>query len=224
MTGQATLDHADLSARLLQLYTGAVGDVLDRHGLRHQFLPARIIGVTMGMRFAGPAYPALFVPAADRGEDEDPRRAEMLASVPSGSVVVWETRGNGPEVGHWGELMTRAVMARGCVGVVVDGGIRDTAEILDLHIPIFAAYRHPADATGRWAIAEWGRPIAIDETEINPGDYLMADVDGVVVIPRDLVADVVLEAEAIKSKELLMQKEFDAGVDPREVVRQYGNV
>lgn len=224
MTERDTHQVSELAGRLVRLYTGAVGDVLDRWGYREQLLPARICGLTFEMKVAGPAFPGFFTPAEDVNVDDDPRRAEMLDSIPRGSVAIWATSGVGPEAGHWGELMTRAAMARGCRGVVLDAGIRDTEEILALGFPIFCSYRHPADATGRWSIADWGCEIRIGQTLVRSNDFVMADIDGIVIIPREIVTDVVADAEAIRGRELKMRRDLDAGDRSQDVIHRYGKV
>ncbi|MGH8926882.1 MAG: RraA family protein, partial [Acidimicrobiia bacterium] len=132
-------DPMSLAARLLALYTGAVADVLDANGFRNQVLPAAIAPLTFKMKLAGPAFPGRGEPTNDPTHDDTASRLAMLESVPTGSVSVWACGGHGGSA-HWGEIMTRAVMEQGCVGAVIDGGVRDTGDLLKLGFPVFSRF------------------------------------------------------------------------------------
>ncbi len=211
----------DLATRFLGLYTGAVADVLDAAGHRRQVLPSALAPVTLDMRMAGPAFPGRGVVTDDITDDDSARRLAMLEEVPAGSVTVWDCGGHDASA-HWGEIMTIAARSRGCVGAVVDGGVRDTSFILELGFPVFSRFRSPASSIGRWNIIDWNRDIRIGETLIHPGDWIFADVDGVVVVPRDLVDDVLAAAEAQVAREKAMRAELQRGSPITEVFARHG--
>jgi 4-hydroxy-4-methyl-2-oxoglutarate aldolase len=215
-------DHTNLAARLLELYTGAVADVLDANGYRGQVLPAAITPLTLTMKVAGPAFPGRGEPTDDPTHDDTASRLAMLESVPGGSVSVWACGGHGGSA-HWGEIMTRAVMERGCVGAVIDGGVRDTEDILRLSFPVFSRFRSAASSIGRWDILEWDCPIEVGGTTITPGDWVFGDVDGVVVIPAEVLDDVVAAAEVKAGKEAEMRRQIAEGVKPSEVFGRLGS-
>ena len=126
----------DLARRFSAVYTGALTDVLDRHGYRQQTLPADIVPLRPGMRLAGPVYPVLG--RAHPGHDYDTsirKILEMLGSVPTESVAVYET--NERTAAHFGELSATSLASRGCAGAVLDGGARDTEYILREDFPVF---------------------------------------------------------------------------------------
>jgi 4-hydroxy-4-methyl-2-oxoglutarate aldolase len=213
----------DLSSRFLALYTGAVADVLDASGHRDQILPADIQPVTLSMKVAGPAFPGLGEPTEDITHNDTDKRLAMLESVEPGSVSVWACGGHDGSA-HWGEIMSRSVMERGCVGAVVDGGLRDTDFVLQLGFPVFCRFRSPASSIGRWDIVDWNCRIAIGKTSISPGDWVFGDVDGVVVVPGDIVEDVLVESEAKVAKERLMRAELDRGERITEVFGRHGSL
>lgn len=210
-----------IADRFLALYTGPVIDALDELGHREQALPAGIQPVTLGMKVAGPAFTGLGRPTDDIEHDDTQQRLAMLESATPGCVSVWACEGHELSA-HWGEIMTRSVMERGCVGAVVDGGTRDTEFILELGFPLFVRFRHPASSIGRWDIIEWDREITIGRTRIRPGDWIFGDVDGVVVVPVEHVEEVLEIAEAKVERERLMRADLDQGMPPSEIYARYG--
>jgi 4-hydroxy-4-methyl-2-oxoglutarate aldolase len=211
----------DMGARFERLYTGAVADVLDAHGERDRVLPAGLLPVTMDLKVAGPAFPGFGEPTEDPADNDMDRRIAMLESVRPGSVTVWSCAGHEGSA-HWGEIMSRAVRERGCVGAVVDGGLRDTSFVLELGFPVWYRHRSPASSIGRWNILGWDCDISIGATSIHPGDWVFADVDGVVVIPAGIAEDVLAEAEAKVDTEELMRRDLDAGLTVTEAFSRHG--
>lgn len=212
----------DLRDRFLALYTGAVADVLDAGGRRDQVLPAAIQPVTLSMKVAGPAFPGIGMPTDDPTHNDTDKRLAMLESAKPGSVSVWACGGHGGSA-HWGEIMTRAVMERGCVGAVVDGGMRDTEFVLHLGFPVFCRFRSPASSIGRWDIVDWDCEVTIGDTLVRPGDWLFGDVDGVVVVPHEVADDVLAESEAKVAQEARMRAELDRGERITEVFGRHGS-
>jgi regulator of RNase E activity RraA len=199
-----------------------VADVLDGLGRREQVLPQRIGPVTLGMKIAGPAFPGRGEPTDDPTHDDSQQRLAMLESVPVGSVSVWDCGGHQGSA-HWGEIMTRAVRERGSVGAVIDGGLRDTSFVLDLEFPVFCAFRSATSSIGRWDIVEWNREITVGSTLVRPGDWIFGDVDGVVVVPIEMVDDVIAEAEDQAAREMAMRAELEAGAKPSDVYARLGS-
>ena len=213
----------ELRDRFLRLYTGAVADVLDAYGYRDQVLPAEIQPVTLSMKVAGPAFPGLGAPTDNPTDNDMDKRLAMLESVKPGSVTVWACGGHRGSA-HWGEIMSRAVMERGCVGAVVDGGLRDTEFVLELGFPVWCGLRSPASSIGRWNIVDWDCEVPIGSTMIHPGDWVFGDVDGVVVIPAGAVEDVLAESEAKVAKEELMRQDLAAGMSVTEAFEHHGEM
>jgi len=100
----------------------------------------------------------------------------------------------GPDdrTGYWGELFSAAAIGRGAVGTICDGPVRDVAKVAALGYPLFAAGTRPVDFAGRMRVVETGAPVELAGVVIAPGDLVLADRDGVVVVPRDVI-DPVLE-------------------------------
>ena len=163
---------------------------------------------------------SLVVPCDITNTDMD-KRLKMLNSITPMSISVWSTGGD-MQSAHWGEIMSTAARERGCLGAVVDGGVRDMDFILDMEFPVFARFKCPASSVGRWEIKDWQIPVKIGDTTINPGDYIFGDIDGVVVIPEELVLEVLIEAETLATRENGMRKELRQGMLVTEAYEKYG--
>jgi regulator of RNase E activity RraA len=189
----------EMCARYGRLYVAAVADALDDKGLWHQIVDRRIQPLTFHMRVAGPAFTMLGRP--ERSTDRAIRKGvKAVDAVRPHSVVVMDC--SGEEItGHWGELLTNGTMVRGGTGAVIDGGVRDVRAILDLGFPVFCKFRSPADAKGRWNVVDFDCPVTIGGVPVRPGDFVVGDADGVVVVPADLAVEILLEAEQIVAEE-----------------------
>ena len=212
---------AAVCQRYLKLYTGAIGDALDKLGYRNQILPFYITPFTVANRLAGPAFTGQGYPASRITNDDTQARLQMLASVTPGSIGVWACGGS-TECAHWGEIMSTAVRQRGCTGAVVDGGVRDVDFINAMQFPVFARFKSAASSIGRWDIRECQVPVKIGNTVIEPGDFVFGDIDGVVIVPRDLTMEILVAAEATFERERGMREELRRGVPIKEAYDKYG--
>jgi len=218
----AAPDPVQLRARFGAIYTAAITDVLDRRGLRDQTLPAELAPLRPGLRLAGPAYPVRGEPRPDPDYDVAIRKQlAMLGAVPAGHVAVYET--NDSASAHLGELSVTSLKARGCAGAVIDGGCRDVDFILREDFPVFARYTTPQDCTARWELVEHGDVVAtVGGVEIRLGDHVVADADGIVVVPRTLVDEVLAEAEAKAQTESEIRAAVRGGLLPLEAYERFG--
>ena len=210
----------ELCQRYEKLFTGAVNDVLREDGLLHQTLPPAILPLREKMCVAGIA----FTVKGSKNltiEGEMQQRAEMLESLYQDSVVVWDTTGD-DESAQWGEVMTKAAIRAGCRGAIVDGGVRDTQKVLDQNFPVFCRYRTSNGMLGRFRMIGYQIPVEIGGVKIAPGDVIFGDIDGVLVIPRQIACDVLLRAEGIEKDEEVYKQWIDDGVSATEVVRRGG--
>jgi 4-hydroxy-4-methyl-2-oxoglutarate aldolase len=216
------LSGADLADRCHAIYTAAIADVLDRRGLTSQTLPPGLGPLREGMRLAGPAYPIRGRPAPGSDYDTSLRRVlEMLGSVPAGHVSVYET--GDVATAHLGELSVTALKARGVAGAVIDGGCRDVDHILREDFPVFCRYTTPQDSTGRWRLVGHGDlEVEIGGVRVARGDLIVADRDGVVVIPAAVAESVVSEAEVKAATENEIRDAVRRGESPLEAYERFG--
>ncbi len=215
-------DLADLARRFSALYTGAVADVLDRLGYLHQTLPPDLRPLREGMRLAGPAYPVEGRPKPGADYDTSLRKTlAMLGAVPPGHVAVYQT--HDASSAHLGELSVTSLKARGCAGAVIDGGCRDVEYILRQDYPVFCRHVTPQDCTRRWEVVAHGQvTITVGGVRVAPGDYVVADRDGAVVVPAELTLQVLEEAEAVVATENEIRRAVGAGMLPLQAYETYG--
>jgi regulator of RNase E activity RraA len=212
----------DLPRRLAAIpYTGAISDILDEMGLHDQVLPHEIQALRAGQTVAGRALTVL----GEATASDDPEvifvpLLKMLGDIKSGDVLVSQPNDN--VAAHLGELSAETAQYRGCKGAVIDGGVRDVDYIEKLGFPVFARYRTPTDIIGRWRLVDFNVPIRIGAVEVKPGDYILGDRDGVVVIPAGVAEEVIAKAEDVVQTENLVRNEILDGVHPLDAYKRHG--
>jgi 4-hydroxy-4-methyl-2-oxoglutarate aldolase len=163
----------------------------------------RIRPVWAGSRVCGPAFPVV----CTAGDNLAIHVA--VAEAPAGSVLVVSV-GNEPARGYWGEVLTTAAEARGIRGLVIDGGVRDV-DALDAHgFPVFSALIALRGATKAMP-GRIGGPALVGDVEVARGDWVVGDVDGVVVIPHVRLEDVRVAGEARAAKEQQYFQQLESG-------------
>jgi regulator of RNase E activity RraA len=209
----------EMRERYLKLYSGAVNDVLRFQYKLHCALPCEYAPLNRDMKMAGQAFTVKGAPDITT-EGEMELRAEMLEAITPDSVVMWDCTGDRVTT-HWGEIMTRAAVARGCKGAMVNG-IRDTDSILAQKFPVFHIYRSNVGMLGRFRMYYFQRPVRIGEINVNPGDWIFGDIDGVICVPGAIAFDVLQKAEEVLEKEVGIRKMVDSGMKPSDVIAKGG--
>lgn len=155
--------------------------------------------------------------------DEDPYGVEIEAvdSLMPGEIAVVAT-GDSKRNAPWGELLSTAALGRGARGAVIDGLVRDVKKIQALGFPVFAAGIKPVDSRGRGLVVDYNVPVDCGGVPVTPGDLVVGDFDGVVVIPARAVTDVVRLATEKVMRENQSRAELMKGKLLREVYRKYG--
>lgn len=193
------VSNQELLGRFEQLYTGAVNDVLREFCLLGQALPGHILPLREYQTVAGFAFTVKSAPnAMIKGEMEF--RTQMLDELQEDAFLVWDTS-NDEKATLWGGVMTATAKKKKLRAACIDGGIRDTHQILEADFPVFYKYRISNGSLGRCLITHYQVTIKIGDVTIKPGDIVMGDVDGVLVVPRDIAYDVLLRAEEIRENE-----------------------
>jgi 4-hydroxy-4-methyl-2-oxoglutarate aldolase len=184
--------HSDLEELRQSGYSAVISDCCDRLGLRGQTLTPGIVPVAGGGRcLAGFARPVRAigvdtVPARPYGAEID-----FIDSLEPDDVVVAATEA---PVAFWGELFSTAARARGAAGAVIDGLIRDSVRIAALGWPVFATGTRPTDSLGRLSIAQADVVLTIRGVAVARGDLVVADADGVVVVPQARAEEAIRQA------------------------------
>jgi 4-hydroxy-4-methyl-2-oxoglutarate aldolase len=203
-----------------QLYTPVIGDILDALGLYHQFLPQPVQPTLVEMKLAGRAMPVVMVDIYGPQKKPFGLLTEALDQLEAGEVFV--AAGGDMRCAYWGELLTAAARTRGAVGAVINGFHRDTHKMLEQDWPVFSRGRFAQDSSIRAKVADFRCPLEVGGVWIAPGDLIVGDLDGVVVIPRK-VEDKVIELALEKArKENVVRKAIEGGMLSTAALKKFG--
>lgn len=214
------MSNKSLADRLLSCYSGAVYDALREIDETNTVLPSDIRPLEQSSVVAGPIS-TLSGGRVDGASADETLLAwtGFLSDVPGEHVVVCQPSDD--TLAHMGELSGEVLKRRGVLGYIVDGGCRDSTYLSDIGFPVFARYLTPKDIVGRWMVDSIDVEIEIGGVTIRPGDYVIADRDGVVCIPKKVVNQVVDRAEELMTTETDLRKALRDGEDPRAAYLEY---
>ena len=217
---EATTPDRDLALveRLGQLYTAVVSDELDRLGFRDQAMRPDIRPLYPEARLAGSALTVLAAPAYARPAEPYKLEMEAVDALQPGDVMVVSTI----DASFWGELLSTAARARGAHGIVVDGYTRDCQAIVGMGFPTFVRGIHIADSLGRLEVLAYNVPVRSGGVAVNAGDLVLADFDGVVVVPAACAGEAITRAEEKVRGENLVRKHLQEGMPVAEAFRRFG--
>jgi regulator of RNase E activity RraA len=211
---RAAATPEELRSRLRAISTATLSWQLRRRGLRDVVMRG-LIPVGARNRFVGVARTLRYLPFREDLASEDGAgynlQKQTVDELDEGEVLVIDARGD-LSAGAIGDILVRRASAAGAAGIVTDGAVRDAGGIAALDIPVFARGRHPGVMSTRHL--PWDRDVAIacGGVAVLPGDLVAADEDGVVVIPRGLIDDVLSDAEEQQSMEGFVEKKVAQGV------------
>ena len=202
--------------------TASVADSVDKMCGKRGYLDHELKPRINDKRIIGPAVTVLEGPTP---EFLPPQHAlELIDSAAPGSVMVIAINGE-PNVAIWGGLMTAGAFARGLAGAVLDGGVRDIVEIRrDYDFPVIARSVSPGTTLGRFKTLGANIPVVCGGIEVNPGDIIVGDVDGVVVVPRAQAEEVLKMAQDIDRRELEQAKLIVQMKSLKEGLAKYGRI
>lgn len=203
-----------------KLYTPVVGDILDAKGYMHQFLPQKIRPIRDDMKLAGKAMTVLMIDVFGVQEKPFGRLCECLDQIRPNEIYI--AAGGTGRCAYWGELLTATARTRGGNGAVVDGWHRDTPQVLEQNWPVFSWGCYAQDSSVRTQVVDFRCTIEIGQVAIHDGDYIFGDMDGVLVIPKEVAAEVVEEALEKASKEKGLRKAVEAGMPVTEAFEKFG--
>jgi regulator of RNase E activity RraA len=214
------ISEKELLKRFEDLYTGAVNDVLREFCYIEQALPGRIKPLREYQTYAGFAFTVKSSPNVKiRGEMEF--RSQMLDEMHEDAFVIWDTSRD-DKATLWGGVMTATAKSKKVKAACIDGGIRDTHQILEADFPVFYEYRISNGSLARCQITHYQIPIKIGDVVIRPGDIVLGDIDGVLIVPRDIAYDVLIRAEEIKENEKKIYEWVKEGQSIEEIVKKGG--
>jgi 4-hydroxy-4-methyl-2-oxoglutarate aldolase len=227
MTNLTQAKRDELRVRYALIDTSNVADVLDKMGHPDCGLAPELLPYPADAgRIAGWAYTieGQMMTYATAGDPEKMRACQGLSP---GEISVWS--GDGEGVCYFGELIALGMKERGCVGAVVDGGVRDIRWLGEHKFPVYARYRTPVQSIGRWKVTAWQKPVdmrgaTVAFVTVRPGDFILGDEDGVIAIPQALAEPVLVEAEKLTQKEIQIRAELKNGLTLAQALEKFGAV
>ena len=212
-----------------ELFTALIGDVLDKLGYMHQFLPQYVKPLTDDMVVIGRAMPVL---EADVFQEKSEQGFNPMMKKPFGLMFealdslqedeVYICSGSSHRYALWGGLMSARALKLKAAGAIVDGFSRDTNEILALQFPTFSAGTYAQDQGVRGKVIDYRVPIEFGGIRINPGDIVFGDRDGVVVVPQAVEEEVFVNALEKARGEKLVKKALEEGMSTVDAFAKFG--
>ena len=178
------------------LYSGILCDVLDGLGYRNQAISNAISGLTEDTVIFGPAFTSIGTQVYSMPENPLIAQTRVVDQLGEGEIYVLVTRGE-YNCAVFGELFATAINQRKGAGVLLDAYARDIKQLKAMDFPLFYRGKNPKTSKGRCEINECQIPVTMDGVTINPGDYIFGDCDGVVIIPKELIDEVLDRAFAL---------------------------
>lgn len=203
-----------------ELNTPVVGDILDELGYYHQFLPQAIQQTKEKYTVVGWAMPVLMIDVY--GEQEKPfgLLTEALDQLQPGDVYI--ASGGEMRCAYWGELLTATAKARGAVGAIINGWHRDTPMMLEQNWPVFSRGRYAQDSSVRTQVVNYRCKIEVGAVTVYPGDLVFGDIDGVLIVPKKLVPEVLEKALVKIREEKVVRTAIENGMSSTEANEKYG--
>ena len=211
----------DWVSRLEKLYTGVAHDVMRGMGLANFTLPPEIRPLFPDQTLAGVV--STVSGKVDQTSDAHTTLYEwtgLLSKAKPGTVMICQP--NDRTIAHMGELSAEVLKLKGVRGYVADGGCRDVNFIIEQNFPVWYRYHTPRDVVGYWLPDQFDIPIKIGEVVIAPGDYVLGDRDGMVILPKDQAPEIIQAAEDAVATENQVRTAILNGMDPQEAYLKYG--
>lgn len=203
-----------------EVTTAQLSDALDAVGRRDRVMAGEIVALARGARAVGRAATVQFAPVDHDVEEPYERAIEFIDGLAAGAIAVIAT-GAARRSAFWGELFSAAAIGRGAAGVVCDSYIRDSQKVLALGFPAFAIGTRPIDFRARMEIISLGQPVVCGGVTVAPGELVLADDDGIVVVPVDVEAEAVALANERATRETVVLDELRGGATLSSVWARY---
>jgi 4-hydroxy-4-methyl-2-oxoglutarate aldolase len=203
------------------LYAAVVCDALDSLGLTNQSPRIALLPQTVDTVLVGRCQTTLWTDMAHQDPTPYALELEAVDACQSDDVMIAAAHGSSRS-GVWGELLSTAAMNSGCVGVIVDGAVRDVRQMRAMNFPVFARGRCIYDSLNRQRVIDCNVPVEIDGVIFSPGDLVIADTDGVVVVPQRAEKEAIQKAWDKVNAENITRDAIRAGMKATDAYRKYG--
>lgn len=203
-----------------KLNTSVLGDILDSYGYYHQILPPYIKAMKEGQKIVGYAMPVLMIDVFGPQKVPFGKLTEALDQIEEDEVYI--CTGGTKRCAYWGELLTTTAKYRGGTGAIIDGYHRDTRQIKEIDWPVFSQGGYAQDSSVRTQVIDYRCPIEIGNVIINNRDLIVADEDGVIIVPKKLEEIVIQEALKKIEGENLFVEAIKSGMTATEAFKKFG--
>ena len=205
----------DFVNRLSKCYTGVVHDIMRDMGFKNFTLPPNIKPSKDKYVIAGEIF--TIEGEVDKSLDHHESLfawTGFLSKAPKNKVIICQP--NNDEVALMGELSAETLQSKGVKGYIVDGGSRDMDFILSIDFPVWSKFYTPRDVVAYWKPTKFEEKIKIGDVEIFNNDYALADIDGVVIVPKKHIEEILVKSEELINTENLLRKAIREGMDPQK--------
>jgi len=214
------MNKVEIADRLQKCFSSVIHDVMRDDGLKNFTLPSSITPTKKNYKISGQIFTIEGEINSKLTHHESLLAwTGFLSKAPKDKVIICQP--NNQEIALMGELSAETLQNKGIRGCIIDGGCRDVEFILNIDFPVWCNFYTPRDVVAYWSPTKIEETIKIGDTSINNDDYVMADIDGVVVIPKDKAEEVLLKSEKLIVTESEIRKAIKEGMDPQEAYIKY---
>ena len=214
------MNKVEIADRLQKCFSSVIHDVMRDDGLKNFTLPSSITPTKKNYKISGQIFTIEGEINSKLTHHESLLAwTGFLSKAPKDKVIICQP--NNQEIALMGELSAETLQNKGIRGCIIDGGCRDVEFILNIDFPVWCNFYTPRDVVAYWSPTKTEETIKIGDTSINNDDYVMADIDGVVVIPKDKAEEVLLKSEKLIVTESEIRKAIKEGMDPQEAYIKY---
>jgi regulator of RNase E activity RraA len=216
------LNESQIIEELLLLNSSIVHDALRTVKLLDQTLPHEIKPLLYENKVVGKIWTLSGSLKSDLDQDSTLLSwTNFLSKAEKNSVIVCQP--NNHSIALMGDLSAEALKIKGIRGYITDGGCRDVTRIKsEIKLPVYCRFNTPKDVAGRWVVEEMGTSINIGDVIVKTGDYLIADEDGIVIIPKNIIYKIINKAKQDLNSENKMREAILNGIDPKDAYLKYG--
>ena len=209
--------------RAAKIATATFANALDDFGLADRMILPTIKSVGHGMRMVGPAVTVKeTVGPAGTYTSADFKVGAMIDAAAPGDIIV--VAGGGANVSTWGGMASFAAKKKGIGGLLADAGVRDLEEIEEFEFPVFARHLTPLTGRSRLKVEALNVPVEVDGVPVHPGDLVVADGTGVLILPKDKAAEIIERAERFSADDAAAVKDLDTGLTFSEAMAKYTRI
>ena len=214
------MNKVEIADRLQKCFSSVIHDVMRDNGLKNFTLPSSITPTKKNYKICGQIFTIEGEINSKLTHHESLLAwTGFLSKAPKDKVIICQP--NNQEIALMGELSAETLQNKGIRGCIIDGGCRDVEFILNIDFPVWCNFYTPRDVVAYWSPTKIEETIKIGDTSINNDDYVMADIDGVVVIPKDKAEEILLKSEKLIVTESEIRKAIKEGMDPQEAYIKY---